>query len=644
MVAGGPKAGKAARAGRIGGADSRGRVATVPDAKLELLRLLASNLLEPSLAAVGRSLSTYNVWRREDADFRAECDYVIGRRKGFVARRPVPAFGVFAEQFLHEPLFWHQQQWVDVLEGREPSNLHGSQVWEPGDPDYLLINTPPAHGKSTTITQNYVTWRIVQEPNLRVIVVSKSQGMARDFLYAIKERLSGPRYRELQHQFGPAEGWEASADQWAADQIVLGEKDDGQKDPTVQVLGLGGQIYGARADLIILDDCVTLSNAGQSESQLRWLAQEVQTRLGANGTLLVVGTRVASEDLYSLIRKTFVGEWSYLTQPAVLESAGDPSGWVTLWPRSTVQCGCKATCRKNGTVEAGADGLFPKWDGPHLARLRARMTPDIWARAYMQADVAEDSIFRPDDVQAALNRQRTTGLLDPGVPGSPAGGMQGLYVLCSMDPALTGACASVAMAVDPGSGRRWVLDLHNQMGMSPASIHDHIRRWTEKYEPREWRIEKNAMQGMLTQDEELRQFLSARGCRLVEHFTGGNKWDADFGVAAMAPLFMARPTLIDVPANRVLGGSAVRAVDELVTQLISWQPRPEGGQRRVRPGTTDLVMALWFAEIRARELIVGRRSEASFRPNRFATRRGRALQRVVDIDEALEQHLAVRVA
>lgn len=626
-------------AGRIAGNDPK-RIQDVPTAKLELLRLFATQNREQALLGVGRSLSTYNDWRKSDPVFAAEADWVIGRRKGFVERRPVPPFPEFADKFLFEPLFWHQQQWVDVLAGDEPSNLHGAQTWEKGDPDYLLINTPPAHGKSTTITMNYVTWRIVQDPNLRVIVVSKSQGMARDFLYGIKQRLTGPRYREMQRQFGPPEGWEASADQWAADQIILGEKDDGQKDPTVQVLGLGGQIYGARADLIILDDCVTLSNANQAEGQLRWLAQEVQTRLGANGTMLVVGTRVGPGDLYETVRKTFEGEWSYLTQPAVLETGPDPVVWKTLWPRSTVPCGCKAICQKAGTAGADEQGLFAKWDGPHLARLRARMTPDIWGRAYMQQDVAEDAVFPAADVAESLNKQRTTGMLGDQVGGRP-GGMQGLYVLCSMDPALTGACAAICYAVDLGSGKRWVLDLHNQMGMTPKLIHQLIERWTEKYSPREWRIEKNAMQGMLTQDEELRSFLASHGCRLVEHFTGVGKWDADFGVAGMAPLFSVRPTLVDLPGNRVLGGPQVRAVDELVSQLVAWQPRPDGAvQRKSRPGTTDLVMALWFAEIRARELIVGRRSEASFIPNKYMTRRGRSAQRVIDVEEALRSGLA----
>jgi hypothetical protein len=114
-----------------------------------------------------------------------------------------------------------------------------------------------------TITINYVTYRIVKNPNISVIVISKTQEQAKKFLYAIKQRLTHPRYADLQVPFGPADGYKATADQWSANKIYLGGdiRDNDAKDPTVEAIGMGGQVYGARADLIVLDDVVTLSNA-----------------------------------------------------------------------------------------------------------------------------------------------------------------------------------------------------------------------------------------------------------------------------------------------------------------------------------------------------------------------------------------------
>jgi hypothetical protein len=112
-------------------------------------------------------------------------------------------------------------------------------TYEPGDPNRVLINVPPEHAKSTVITTNYVVYKIVTNPNTRVIIVSKTQGMARKFLGAIKTSLSHPAYMKLQVAFGPNGGYKADATQWSADMIYLGTgRDSGEKDPTVQALGL----------------------------------------------------------------------------------------------------------------------------------------------------------------------------------------------------------------------------------------------------------------------------------------------------------------------------------------------------------------------------------------------------------------------
>ena len=152
----------------------------------------------------------------------------------------------------------------------------------------------PEHAKSTVITVNYSTYRIALDPNVRIIVVSKTLVKAREFVYAIKQRLSHPRWLPLQNAYAPEGGWKQDADTWRTDTVYLGgdARNSSEKDPTLQALGMGGQIYGARADLIILDDCITTANAHEWEKQINWLQKEVITRLGKNGKLLVVGTRI----------------------------------------------------------------------------------------------------------------------------------------------------------------------------------------------------------------------------------------------------------------------------------------------------------------------------------------------------------------
>jgi hypothetical protein len=81
------------------------------------------------------------------------------------------------------------------------------------------------------------------------------------------------------------------------------------------------------------------------------------------------------------------------------------------------------------------------------------------------------------------------------------------------------------------------------------------------------------------------------------HTTGKNKWDTQWGVATMASLFKgfeAGHNAIELPSRRNHSG-----IQALVEQLVAWYPTPNMN----RAPTQDCVMALWFTEIRCRELL-----------------------------------------
>ena len=583
-----------------------------------IIDLLSKGLtLADATAEAGVHRTTVIRWRREFPEFGAKVDALLKAQGEEPAKGQVPDFATFSARYLFQPVYQHQQHWIDLLEGKKLRNLHPSAIYEPGEPNYILINTPPEHAKSTTLSINYPVWRIIKDPNIKIMLVSKTQDMAKDFLFAIKTRLSHPRYASLHKAFGPPGGFRADAQIWAADQIYLGsQRDSGEKDPTVQAVGLGGQIYGTRSDLIVVDDAVVLSNAHEWEKQMRWLQQEVLTRLGPTGILVVVGTRVDAVDLYRQLRNpdqypSGKSPWTYLAQPAVLEYADDPKDWVTLWPRSQEPW-------PGESATPGEDGLYPHWDGPHLAKRRGLLNPRTWALAYQQADVEEDAVFDAAKVQACRT-QRNPG---PLTGEHRAGGMTGLYVIGSMDPAMVGDTAVLVYAVDRHTKKRYVLDGRLRTGATPTWIREVIKELSERYGIHEWRIERNAFQQFLTQDPELQEWLGSRGIRLSEHYTGKNKWDPMFGVASMSVLFEYQ--LIDLPAL-----SQSEAIRQLVSQLISWSPETEA--------KTDMVMALWFAEIRAREICKAVSYDPdgprAFQRNRWLTRGQRQRQVVVNLND-----------
>lgn len=210
--------------------------------------------------------------------------------------------------------------------------------------------------------------------------------MAKRFLYEINLKLTSSVYREMHLKFAPEGGWKDNDTSWTADAVyVRGKGDTGnvQKDPTVQALGLGGQIYGARLDLIIMDDTITTKNAREIERQMELLNRDIESRLPSDqeggGLLLVLGTRVAPHDLYRTLMDVEDADgdrvWTYFRMPAVLDyGTGDSSTWETLWPE--------------------------KWNGKSLARRRRDLS---WNLIYQQLNINDDMVFRVEAVDASIN-------------------------------------------------------------------------------------------------------------------------------------------------------------------------------------------------------------------------------------------------
>ena len=608
------------------------KVKALAEAKEQVLELIASGAdPKAAMGVVGKKPDNLKNWVYHDKDFagklkkaKLEGEKAFSKEHG--RAKDKIDFVKFSETFLGNRVFDHQQDWIDLLEGNEPRWLHPSMVYDQADKNRVLINVPPEHAKSTTITVNYSTYRIAMDPNVRIIVVSKTLIKAREFVYAIKQRLSHPRWSKLQALYAPPGGWKQDADTWRVDTVYLGNeaRDSSEKDPTLQALGMGGQIYGARADLIILDDVITTANAHEWEKQIDWLQKEVITRLGKNGKLLVVGTRIAANDLYRELRnpKHWSGgrsPFTYLGMPAVLEYAPDPKDWVTLWSRADIPW--------DGDEDTpDADGLYPKWDGPALFRRRSEVTPSTWAMVYQQQDIKEDSIFSPICVQGSVNGQRRAGVLKTGERGHPERG--DFYTIMGLDPAMTGHTAAVMYSVDRKTGKRYVLDVIDMADPTPGKITDLIKEWVQKYRFQELRVEINAFQKAFALDENLRGYLAGQGIQFREHFTGKNKWDTSFGVAGMAALFGTErdgkhqgDNLIELPSSDRSEG-----IKSLINQLITWHPE----SRRNR---TDCVMALWFCELRAKELLSMMNFSTTHTFNKYATRRTLGSQGVVNLDD-----------
>jgi hypothetical protein len=624
---------------------SRRRVSPV-EARREMVdQVRQGRTITDSLLFVGRSRSWYDGQRRDEPDFAVLIDSVRLRKTDLVDANKSSniGFSEFSEKYLHAKVWPHMRNVVDLLEGKPPEWIVDGMAYEPGSAGLsrLLVNVPPNHAKSMTVTINYVTYRVALDPTINVMIISKTQEQAKKFLYGIKQRLTHPQYSDLQNAFGPADGYKATSDQWAANKIYLGGSEtSGEKDPTIEAVGMGGQIYGSRASLIVLDDVVTLSNATEWPKQQDWIRQEVASRLPpGGGQLLIVGTRVAPVDLYRELRNTEhytdrVVPWTYLAMPAVLNYAKDPKDWETLWPMSEMPL-----------TEADTpddDGNFQRWTGPRLNSVRNEVGPGKWSLVYQNLDVAEDAIFDPVCVRGAINGMRKPGALVSGATGHPADS-QNFYRVIGIDPAMSGETATVAYAVDRRTQKRYVMDVNIMKAPTPAAIRNIIKEWSEAYKPHTVIVESNAFQLFLTKDEEIRNHLASKGIGYRPHFTGNNKQDPEFGVASLAPLFgskekregqetfkFARDNLLELPDS-----STNEHVKKLVEQLITWQPGVRGSKLKM-----DAVMALWFCEIVARETLNNSTNFTSFMHSEFTAQRDVDQRYTINLDElaAVQQH------
>jgi hypothetical protein len=606
-------------------------------AKKVILECIAEGMtVEEACATAGKSIKTYEYYRRSDTKFKSLSDRT---RLGSINKNFQEAdvsdidFFTWRKRFLKTETFAHQKNLIDVIEGKDPSWLHPSMRFERGTANNrILLNIPPNHAKSITVTVDYVCYKIVQNPNFRVLIVSQTQRLAADFLYAIKQRLTHPMYSDLQQAYAAGVGFNTKSASWQATRVTFGDelRESSEKDPNLEAVGIGGQIYGKRADMIIIDDAVTLSNANDFERQIKWLTQDVRSRLNPTGKLVVVGTRVSAVDLYRELRNPdrYPGglvPWTYLAMPALLETDEDPEKWVTLWPYTDEPF--EGQEEKDRHPETG---LYPRWNGRHLYNERQAMDSSTWALVYQQQDVSDNAAFDPVCVKGSLDGMRKSGMLNPGYPGHPKS-TQGFHFICGLDPAMVGDTAAICYAVDRNTHKRYIVDAIKITGPTPAQIRDLIFSWTDEYKPSEWVVEKNAFQSFLTQDEGIRQYLATRGVLMKEHHTGSNKWDSGFGVASMSTLFGTkqsdgkhhRDNLIHLPSDQT------ENIKALIEQLITWSPSTKG--------KTDLVMALWFCEIRAREIITNGQHNVHHMKNPFLSRAEQAKRIVVNLDDLFEQ-------
>lgn len=404
--------------------------------------------------------------------------------------------------------------------------------------DRLLIWSAIEHGKTTQMSIARVLFELGRDPTLRVGVVSNTAGQAEKILRAVT------RYIETSaelHAVFP--GLRPSGELWTSRAITV-RRPTVSKDPSVQTLGIHGNVLGSRLDLLIVDDLLDVENTRTAKGRdecFAWVQAALLSRLTAKARVLVVGTAFHPED--ALHRLARLPGWVARRYP-VLDDAGQPR-WPEVWPVSRIQ------------------------------RRRDELGPLEFARQLLcVARSDEDARFKREWIDRCLARGEGKQLAY-GLQALPPGfkAYTGVDLAIQQKDGADLTCL-FTIALHP-DGTREVLNVESGRWGGPdivARIIDTHRRYQSLMV-----VENNAAQDFIV------QFARREWAVPIRPFTTGrNKAHPEFGVESLAAEMAGGKWII--PARG--GQPAHPELQQWVQEMLFYQPSTHTGDR---------LMASWFA-------------------------------------------------
>ena len=220
-----------------------------------------------------------------------------------------------------------------------------------------LILVPRGHLKSTLITIGYSVFRIVHNPNIRILILNATWQMAVDFLTEIKRHL---QTNKAVHEFYG--DLSQTPDEWSQDRITIKRTDAGIKGPTVWATGVESNLVGSHPDLIIFDDVVNRDNSQTREQNENIIMRYKDTLdlLEPGGQLIVIGTRWTQEDLYGWIMdkdNNIYQSYDVLVKRAYEGNLETEEDFVPLWSEKFSQKELVTRLREEGWYHFSAQYL-----------------------------------------------------------------------------------------------------------------------------------------------------------------------------------------------------------------------------------------------------------------------------------------------
>ena len=181
--------------------------------------------------------------------------------------------------------------------------LHASIIHNVSDNQSSMDLAPRGHGKSTIGDVDFCITKVLRNPDIRIMIGSKTQTQASAFLKEI--RIHFEQNVNLIRIFGD---WKKSRDNvWNDKEFTVNRRTVIKKEATVSALGASGAVVSKHFDIIIGDDLVGFENA-RTEAQRKvlkeWFYSSLYPTLEPDGEIHILGTRYSPMDLYEDLIKS----------------------------------------------------------------------------------------------------------------------------------------------------------------------------------------------------------------------------------------------------------------------------------------------------------------------------------------------------
>lgn len=231
----------------------------------------------------------------------------------------------------------------------------------------LIVTVPVRHGKSEMCSRYFPAWLLGTQPRLQVVVAGYAASFAEEW---------GAKARDVLEMHGrqffgvSLRSSSKAKAHWNLEQMPGG----------MFALGVGGQLTGRGADVLVIDD--PFKNSEEADSEVLreklwdWFWSTARTRLEPKGAIVILMARWHEDDLVGrlLQHPPDIEPWTVVNLPA-LAGPDDPLG------------------REEG------EALWPeRYDRAELEAIKRSQLPRWWSALYQQNPTpAEGLLFKRTD-------------------------------------------------------------------------------------------------------------------------------------------------------------------------------------------------------------------------------------------------------